>query len=503
MKSIKYVCLMHVVVACLTYGLFGSSGVGRVTASPSIFNPETATLEKASYRITLVSIKPLRLSVSAEIPIDGKMLEMDDTYPAELPDMAAKGWPALISNLAASDSEGKKIELSPAGDKGWQLSSPIRTRLHLSYDIDYSLFASNGWSSPMESAFVDEDDVIVAGRSVFITAAQIGAIDVKFETPKGWITVMPWSAEKGSSRQYGVRSKEDLTNNMLVFSKNRPDVVRAGGFQMQIVSMGHWRPIRPLLRDTLKTIIRREVELMHYIEKETYSVVLLPIADQEGNAFRESFVYCFDKPSKANRADWGNTLAHEIFHYWNYARLVGASYASSQWFQEGFTEYVANMVMVNGKIIDHNTFISKLTTHVNNYRKLTTTLENYGTHKGPPLYSAGALVAFIWDLKIRKASAGKRNIGDLFRNLMTQTDSGWRKYTWADIKAALHNTATGDWEGFYQAHIRGHEPLPLDQGLSLAGLRLSKLVDGSEKVDYDPSASLETKSFWKAYIGSF
>ena len=60
---------------------------------------------------------------------------------------------------------GKKVELTPAGTKGWQLASPMRSRRHLSYDVDYTLFASSNWSSPLESAFVD-DDRRDRGRSI-------------------------------------------------------------------------------------------------------------------------------------------------------------------------------------------------------------------------------------------------------------------------------------------------------------------------------------------------
>jgi predicted metalloprotease with PDZ domain len=481
--------------------LFGWSAAGFLKASsPKKPEPDERTSGNPGYRITLLSLKPLKLSVSADIPIDGKILAMDDTYPAELPEMAAKGWPALISNLTVSDADRKKIELSPlAGNNGWQLAAPVRSTLHLSYEVDYSLFAAWGWSSPLESAFEDNDNAIVAGRSVFITSDRTGPVDVEITTPESWIPIMPWPAGKDGPHHYSVRSAEDLTNNMLVFSRNKPDVARGAGFQLQIVSMGHWQPLRSLLRTVLNTIISREVALMRFKEKETYNVVLLPIQDEGGNAFRQSFVYCFNDPNASNKAVWANTLAHEIFHYWNYARLEGADYASSQWFQEGFTEYVANLIMAKGKITDQDAFLSKLSRHVNNYRKLTTTLENYGTHKGPPLYSAGALVAFDWDLKIRNASAGKRDIGDLFRNLMAQTDSGRRKYTWSDIRAALQKTAAGDWEGYYQAHIKGREPLPLEQVFRRAGLRLGKLPDGKEQVERDP-ASKGARAFRREFF---
>jgi predicted metalloprotease with PDZ domain len=459
------------------------------------------TRGKAHYKIRLISLSPLKLTVSADIPINDKMLRMDITHPADLPEMAAKGWPVLISNLSVCDTAGKRIDVTAIGPNGWQLTDSMQSRLKLNYDIDYSLFAASRWSSALESAFADEDHALVVGRSIFITTAQIGAVEVEFETPKGWIAVMPWPADDAFAGHYNVRSREDLINNMLVFSKIKPDVVTADGFRLQIIAMGHWQPLQPLVSRVLGTIIKHEVALMQYKGTEIYNVVLLPISDEGGNAFRQSFVYCYNNPDQNNSGVWGNTLAHEIFHYWNYARLKGADYASSQWFQEGFTEYVANLVMVTGQIDNSDAFLSKLSEHVANYRKLATTLESPGTHKGPPLYSAGALVAFMWDVLIRKASGGERNIGDLFRNLMAQTDSGARKYAWADIRAALHTTADYNWEAFYQSHIKGHEPLLFDVILPSAGLRLRKLGDGSEKVDYDPTASGGAKALFQSLIG--
>ena len=481
----------------LTIGWLGAAAANLIGQA----GPTERSRAKARYKVTLISSNPLKLSVEANIPINGDRLDMENSYPAELPEMSAKGWPALISNLVVKDAAGKNVATASAGDKGWRLLEPVRSQVNLSYDIDYSIFAAAGWSSPLESAFTDNDNAIVAGRSLFITTADTNDIDVEIVTPNGWAPVVPWALRKGDARHYRVESNRDLIDNVLAFSKNEIDSVTASGFKVQIVSMGHWRPLRPLLREVLKTIVSREVDLMRYDRKEIYTVVLLPIADEGGNAFRQSFVYTYKNPDPNNKSVWANTLAHEIFHYWNYSRLQGADYASSQWFQEGFTEYVANLVMVNGKITEPAAFLEKLGRHVNNYRRLTTTLENYGTHKGPPLYSAGALVAFMWDVEIRRASGGKRNIGDFFRNLMKQTDSGARKYTWTDIRAALQATADGDWEDFYQAHIRGGEPMPLERILPLVGLSLEKLVDGSERVGYDSSSTAEAQDLWKALIG--
>ena len=86
--------------------------VGLTAASPlthrSKAEPGENTTAKAIYHVKLFSLKPLRFNISAEIPIDGKTLDMDNTYPAELPEMAANGWPTLISNLTATDGTAKR-----------------------------------------------------------------------------------------------------------------------------------------------------------------------------------------------------------------------------------------------------------------------------------------------------------------------------------------------------------------------------------------------------------
>jgi predicted metalloprotease with PDZ domain len=203
-------------------------------------------------------------------------------------------------------------------------------------------------------------------------------------------------------------------------------------------------------------------------------------------------------PSRANRSSWGNTIGHEIFHFWNGWRLRGADYGTSQWFQEGFTEYVANVSMAGAGLISADDLRQKLAEHVRNYRKLTTSLDGGGTRKGPPLYSGGALVAFSWDVLIRDASRGQRDLGDFLRALWRQTEGGRRAYEWSDIQTALDATAPRDWNAFRRAHIQGTAPLPLNEIFPLAGLRLAQAEDGAPLVELDPEAPAPARSLWQA-----
>ena len=62
----------------------------------------------------------------------------------------------------------------------------------------------------------------------------------------------------------------------------------------------------------------------------------------------------------------------------------------------------------------------------------------------------------------------------------------------------MQATADADWEGFYQAHIKGHDPLPLDEALPMAGLRLFRTDAGNEVVEPDPAATPSQRSLWLA-----
>lgn len=184
-----------------------------------------------------------------------------------------------------------------------------------------------------------------------------------------------------------------------------------------------------------------------------------------------------------------------------FIRLKGADYASSQWFQEGFTEYLVNLALVSSGLISPEQFASKLASHVTKYHRLTTPLDAPGSHKGPPLYSGGALVAFSWDVMIRDATRGRRGIGDVMRALLANTDGGDRRYSWADIEIALNSVAHEDWADFHRSYISGTEPLPLDETFARVGLRMLPLNDSTARVVPNSSASRAAIALRRAVIG--
>ena len=470
-----------------------TSAIGLALSGPAMGSDSG---RRARYRLTLVGVRPLRLSVEAELPMAGNRLVMASSYPAELAEMVGKGWPALIRNLVATDSAGRRIPLMPQGSDGWTLASST-DQIRLRYVVDFSIFEQAGWSSPRESAVVDSEHAVLSCRALFITTEGLTGADVAIKTPNRWRAVAPWPSVGMNSQTFAVNSVADLTENMLVLTSRPPEQVTSAGFTLSIAAMGHWGPLAGLVRETMQTVLTLQTAMMGHRKTEHYSVILLPTSETGGEAYRQSFAYSHENPGSENRGVWANTLAHELFHYWNGSRLQGQDYSATQWFQEGFTEYVANLTLVVGRIVGPDEFLAKLSTHVANYGRLTTSLEGIGNRKGPPLYSAGALVAFSFDAMIRAATHGTDNIGTFFRRLWMNTGEGAEKYDWAAIEAALNAVAPGHWAEYHARFIRGQEPLPLADAFRLAGLQLRSPPAGGPLVSINPAATSAARAVWK------
>ncbi len=469
-----------------------------LTAAPRI---RADAPPEASYVVRLVRTAPPAFVVNAIWP-SGSRLEMDTTRPGDLPELLDRGWPVLVTRLEVTDAAGRALEVVPEGEAGWRLSHPTVGAVFAEYEVDTRLLAENGWPAPREAAFVANDVVSVVGRALFLTTDRTQASRVRFDLPAGWRAYAPWDAKVDApGATFQVTSAERLRENLIVFTQSTPTIVQADGFRLIVVALGSWRPLESELRRVARAHARRFVRLMGFKGRETYVAILLPLRERGAESYRQSMALTFDEePTRANEASWANLIGHEIFHYWNGWRLRGADYPQSQWFQEGFTEYVANVSTVAAGLMTPTEFRDKLATHVVNYRRLATSLESPGNKKGPPLYSAGALVALNWDVAIRQSTGGARGLGDFLRSVWRRSAEGNATYGRQELLWALEGVSDRDWASFYDTHIRGTAPMPLEMTFADIGLRLTEPNPGQALLVADPMASAEAQRRWQLLV---
>jgi predicted metalloprotease with PDZ domain len=194
----------------------------------------------------------------------------------------------------------------------------------------------------------------------------------------------------------------------------------------------------------------------------------------------------------------GNTLlasitAHEIFHAWNVKRLrpadlVPYDYDQPQpttwlWVSEGITDYYADLALARGGIIDSAQFMALTSGKVSTVAGAPpTALEDASLStwvqpadgSGYLYYPKGSLAGLLLDILIRDGSDNAQSLDLVLRQLYRTTYKKGRGFTAADWWSAVSRAAGGkSFADFNARYIDGREPLPFDQILPLAGMRMT------------------------------
>ncbi|HEU4931646.1 MAG TPA: hypothetical protein VFT48_06175, partial [Pyrinomonadaceae bacterium] len=174
-------------------------------------------------------------------------------------------------------------------------------------------------------------------------------------------------------------------------------------------------------------------------------------------------------------------FTHELLHLWvpNRLKLQG----DYDWFFEGFTLYTALRTALELKVITFEEFLNTLARVYDSYlsypddMSLLDASERRWTTSGSLVYDKGMLVAFLYDLKIRKESGGATTLADRYRELF-----GGRVAANAsgnEVIIGLLDSAPA-MNGFAKSYVENTAKLELEQVLPSYGLTLDSSGKQSE-----------------------
>lgn len=194
-------------------------------------------------------------------------------------------------------------------------------------------------------------------------------------------------------------------------------------------------------------------------------------------------------PSKtAALAQLSVPLTHELFHLWvpNALALNG----DYDWFYEGFTVYQAARSAVRLDLLTFPEFLNAIARAYDSYLvgadrdrwSLIEASRRRWTTGSSAVYQKSMLVAFLYDLKLRNQSRGKRSLDDVYRRIfkghrLLEADSG--KATAGEgsdgndaATSALASDAVA--QDFVQRFIRDVAAINLQAELAPFGLRVER-----------------------------
>lgn len=175
----------------------------------------------------------------------------------------------------------------------------------------------------------------------------------------------------------------------------------------------------------------------------------------------------------------GVIFTHELLHLWvpNSLNLEG----DYDWFFEGFTLYAALQTALRLKIINFKEYLDTLARVYDSYLSYSDDLslieasERRWTTPGTLVYDKGMLVAFLYDLKIRKETGGKLTLADRYRELFSGRVAANADANDAIIALLDSSPAMS---GFAKSHVASIAKVELEQVLPAYGLTMD--VSGSQ-----------------------
>jgi hypothetical protein len=462
----KEACAMSVTAACTS---LAASSHGPVTqsASPAVPAPVPAQVSatqasratEPSYTVTLTSLSPPHFLIHANLSLKDDTLRVAGSRPCDLASICSAGWPTLISEFRVTDSQGGPVQTTSLGPAGWLVPQPHGSHLILDYAVDFATLADHAWPAPRETAYSDGMTLYTLGRPLFVGSHTADTIHVRFIVPAGMTTHAPWRPGNKPG-EFQVAGVDALWDNGIVITPRAIPRVAAQGFTLELALFGRWNARRDLVAHLMNAHVATFTRLLGFNQPARYLATFLPDSDLGGESFSDS--YALSACPDSSVATWGRVIGHELFHYWNGQRLRGADYISSQWFQEGMTEYYAIVSMARNHFVTADEAFAQLAHHLRAHQQFGKSLTASGGHKDQGFYGSATLVALVLDMKIRDATRGRRSLDDMMRTMWRTFGSAGRPYTQADVIAVANATAGRDLTEFFRAHVEGAVPLPVD-----------------------------------------
>ena len=380
----------------------------------------------------------------------------------------------------------------------WKITTGGAASVTLRYRV-YSreMTVRNNW---VESAFA-----MINGAPTFITLVEKAARphDVRIELPAAWKKIeTPLEPVAGSANTYRAADFDTLVDSPIIIGNPLTREFVIDGKRHVVLFEGDTSLIdADKAAADVQKIVNAAKGVMGLLVYPHYHFLTMVVEQGGGLEHKNGYLGMTGRfATRTHGAYMGflSTLAHEFFHNWNVKRLrpvelgpfdyENENYVKTLWVAEGFTDYYADVLpkragiatkeefldSVSSQIEQVQTIPGRLVTPVNmasfdawikQYRpdeNLANTSINY--------YPKGAVIAFLLDAKIRKATNGARTL-DTGMQMAMQRYSGEKGYTPEQFYALMSEVAGTDLKPWFAKAAESTDELDYTEALEYYGLR--------------------------------
>lgn len=399
----------------------------------------------------------------------------------------------FIKNVIVKNTKKQKQIVKYLGDGTWEIQSGTTGNFAIEYDIITEHDTEN-WDhcgGYDEVAYKTAEGLFFTGYSLFVapdisSLGDVKNVSVHFTLPKNWKASTPWITTPKPNDFVVNNDLRFLLNNCIFVGNHYEKELKIGDFEI-LFALGH--SIKANESDfiaLMQPIVAATAKVFGGAPKKKYLIVVNESSVvTDGSAFRTSFSQIIKgKINKNSRTNWGHIMAHETIHLWNGHTVIPKE--QEEWFKEGFTDYLTNILLTRTNIIDEPTFYKRFENVITKYNIIRDLLQNKvsigesGKNKEQNrylVYGGGALVALGLDVEIRKATSNQKGLDDVFATLYDEFGKTDKRYELADVIRISNNITEKNMQSFFDDYVTGIKRIPVVQYLSDMGLQLDGYLE--------------------------
>ena len=402
-----------------------------------------------------------------------------------------------VENVVAKAADGTALTVEKTRKNVWRVRAGKGSAFTLTYRV-YSreMGVRSNW---VESAFA-----MLNGAPTFITLADMSVArphEVTIAPPAAWKRSMTGLQETGP-HTYVAPDFDTLVDSPIVIGN--PDVheFTVDGKKHYLVNT----PASPTFDGAraakdLERLVQEQRKMWRSLPYDKYLFLNMITESGGGLEHKNSTLLMTNRWTTRTRkayVAWLELCSHEYFHLWNVKRLrpielgpfdyQNEVYTRSLWISEGFTDYYGEVLVHRAGLSTRDEYLEGLS---NAIEALQTTpgrhvqsaemasfdawIRKYRPDENSPnvsisYYTKGAVIAFLLDGKIRKATNRAKNLDDVMRAAYEKY-SGARGFTPDDFRQVAEQVSGVDLQQFWDSAVEGTGELDYTEALDAFGLR--------------------------------
>jgi predicted metalloprotease with PDZ domain len=395
---------------------------------------------------------------------------------------------------------GRAAHVEKSRKNRWKIATGGASSVTLRYRVyGREMTVRNNW---IEAGFA-----MLNGAPTFLTPVGQGKSphEVKVELPAAWKSVQtPLMPVAGSANTFRADDFDTLIDSPIIIGNPVVREFTVDGKRHALVLEGDpsFFDADRAAADVQKIVVAAKGVMGPYLYPHYYFLNMVTEAGG-GLEHKNSFLGMSSRyATRTHRSylGWLGLISHEYFHNWNIKRLrpvelgpfdyENENYVRMLWVGEGFTDYYSDILLKRAALSTRPEYLEALSGQIEavqtrpgrevtpvNMASYDAWIKQYrpdenSSNVSIDYYSKGAVIAFLLDAKIRKATNGSKSLDDGMR-LALQRYSGDKGYTPEQFYQVMSETAGVDLKPWFAVVAESSEELNYDEALAFYGLRFA------------------------------